>query len=278
MSDSVLPARIAAEDAHHVTTWVLPPIHRHSNILSSAEKEEREAREREEREKSESVDIVEMPDEPEIPVMRITAEEVQAIFDQAQKEGFDQGKADGFHQGHAEGYEAGKQQGFTELREQLEREQARFRRLADALMQPISEQDNDIERYLVDMVTTLTKAVVQRELATDTSHILSLVEQSIAALPVGSPHVNIVVHSDDADVIRNYATASGKEWRVHADDSISAGGCLVSTPDSRVDFTVEKRLQQVLEQFTSKQLAAPDAAVLPSHSVEGAVDEAPPHD
>lgn len=256
MSDNPLQNRIPAEAVENASTWVIPPITEHGKILSSAEKEARERRERMLRREKETIETVEIP-EPEQPAqLGMTAEEMQAIFDVAEKDGFEQGHKDGFAKGNTEGYEAGRQQGLTEMRAQLVAEQQRFQKLAHALFEPVGAQDDDIEHMLLDIVCTLTQSVVQRELLTDSSHILGLVKSAVEALPIGSKNVRVCLNPDDLAAIETYASEQQLSWTFFGDNELLPGGCRIETPESRVDFSVSTRLKTVLEQFISKQLAS----------------------
>jgi flagellar assembly protein FliH len=256
MMDKSLQNRIPSEVVENATTWVIPPITDHGRILSSAEKEARERRERLLRREKETIETVEIPEEEQAPQVGMTAEEMQAIFDEAEKEGFAQGHKEGVAKGNAEGYEAGRQQGLMEMRAQLVAEQQRFQKLAQALLEPLDEQDNDIEHLLLDVICTLTQSVVQRELLTDSSHILGLVKAAIEALPIGSKNIRVCLNPDDLAAIETYATEQQLSWRFFGDVDLLPGGCRVETSESRVDFSVSSRLQIVLEQFISKQLAS----------------------
>ena len=258
MSDNHLQNRIPAEAVESATTWVIPPITEHGRILSSAEKEARERRERLLRREKETIETIEIP-EPEAPPQQgISAEEMQSIFDAAEKDGFEQGHKDGFAKGNAEGYEAGRQQGLMEMRAQLVAEQQRFQKLANALLDPVNEQDSDIEHLLLDVICTLTQSVVQRELLTDSSHIIGLVKSAVDALPIGSKNIRICLNPDDLAAVETYAAEQQLAWNFFGDSELLPGGCRVETPESRVDFSVSSRLQIVLEQFISKQLASGD--------------------
>src|SRR5690606_18005887 len=259
MSDTTLPNRIPAEDIEQATVWVLPPVADNGRVLSSAEKEARERRERLLRREQEKIEIVEMPVQEQVPQVGMTAEEMQAIFEVAEKEGFEQGHADGFAKGNTEGYEAGRQQGLKEMRAQLVAEQQRFHALANALLNPIDAQDGDLELMVLDVICTLTQSVVQREVQTDSSQILDLVREAIAALPVGSKNIRVCLNPDDLAAIETYAAEQQLEWRFLSDPQMLPGGCRIETPESRVDFSVSSRLQTVLEQFVNKQLATSDA-------------------
>ena len=256
MSDNNLQNRIPAEVVESVTAWVIPPITDHGKILSSAEKEARERRERLLRREKETIETVEIPEPEEAPQLGMTAEEMQAIFDEAEKDGFAQGHKEGFTKGNTEGYEAGRQQGLMEMRAQLVAEQQRFQKLANALLDPINDQDADVEHLLLDIICTLTQSVVQRELLTDSSHIVSLVRDAVDALPIGSKNIRVCLNPDDLAAVETYAADQQLAWGFFGDSELLPGGCRIETPESRVDFSVSSRLQTVLEQFISKQLAS----------------------
>lgn len=258
MSDSNLPNRIPAEAVDQATAWILPPVSDNGRVLSSAEKEARERRERLLRREQEKIETVEIAVEEQAPQIGMTAEEMQAIFDTAEKDGFEQGHKEGFAKGSAEGYEAGRQQGLKEMRAQLVAEQQRFQALTNALFNPLTAQDDDIEHMLLDVICTLTQSVVQREVQTDSSQILELVRNAISALPVGSKNIRVCLNPDDLVAIETYATEQQLEWKFFGDTELLPGGCRIETPESRVDFSVSSRLQTVLEQFLTKQLAAGD--------------------
>ncbi len=255
MSDTTLPNRIPAEAIDQATTWVLPPVADNGRVLSSAEKEARERRERLLRREQEKIETVEMPAQEQVPQVGMTAEEMQAIFDAAEKDGFEQGQRDGFAKGQTEGYEAGRQQGLKEMRAQLVAEQQRFQALANALLEPVNAQDNDLEMMLLDVICTLTQSVVQREVQTDSSNILELVRNAIAALPVGSKNIRVCLNPDDLAAVEAYAAEQQLDWKFLGDSQLLPGGCRIETPESRVDFSVSSRLQTLLEQFVNKQLA-----------------------
>lgn len=253
MSDKTMPTRIPAEQLGEVRSWLLPPVDDSGRILSSAEKEARERREKLLRQGKEKIENIEIPEPSSTAGM--TAQEMQAIFDTAEKDGFAQGHVAGFEQGKAEGYEAGRQQGLMEMRAQLVAEQQRFHNIANALVDPLRAQDNDLENMLLDIICSLTQSVVQRELVTDSSHILELVKTAVDTLPVGSKNIRISLNPDDLAVIESYAEEQQLDWKFLGDSQLQPGGCRIETPESRVDFSVSLRLQSVLEQFLTGQLA-----------------------
>lgn len=247
-----LPNRIAAEDVDEYRTWRVPLINDNGSVLPSAEKEARERKAQEMKRQGESIEDVDMPAAK--PKQGMTAQEMQEIIEAAEKDGFAQGHKEGFDKGMAEGYEAGQQKGLMEMRQQLVAEQQRFQKLAQALLDPVAEQDNDLEKLLLDVICTLSESVVQRELMTDSSHIVSLVKTAVDALPVGSKNLRVCLNPDDLAAVETYAEEQQLNWQFIGDQQLAPGGCRIETSESRVDFSVEKRLKTLLTQFVNKQL------------------------
>jgi len=252
MTSKALPGRIPAEALGDVTSWMLPPVD-DERALSSAEKESRERREKLLRQEKETIEVVEIEEPP--PVIGISAQEMQEIFDSAEKDGFAQGHEAGLRQGKAEGYEIGRQQGLAELRAQMAIEQQRMQQIMDALLNPLSAQDNDLENMLLDIICTLTQSVIQRELKIDSSQILAIVQSAVEALPIGSKNIRVCLNPIDIEGLETYAKEQQLEWKFFADTQLQPGGCRIETPESRVDFSVSMRLQTVLEQFLTGQLS-----------------------
>ena len=247
-----LPNRIAAEDVGEYRAWRVPLINDNGTVMPSAEKEARERKAQDMKRQGESIEDVDMPGAT--PKKGMTAQEMQDIIEAAEKDGFAQGHQEGFDKGMAEGYEAGQQKGLMEMRQQLVTEQQRFQKLAQAILNPVAEQDNDLEKLLLDVICTLTESVVQRELIIDSSHIVTLVKTAVNTLPVGSKNLRVCLNPDDLAAVETYAEEQQLNWQFVGDQQLPPGGCRIETSESRVDFSVEKRLQTVLTQFVNKQL------------------------
>lgn len=255
MTSKSMPGRIPSENLGEVTSWMLPPVDDSGRVLSSAEKEARMRREKMLRQGKERIENIDIPAQQKT---GMTAQEMQDIFDAAEKDGFAQGHATGLEQGKTDGYEAGRQQGLMEMRAQLTLEQQRFHQLANALLNPLTAQDNDIENMLLDVICSLTQSVIQRELVTDSSQTLELVKTAVEALPVGSKNIRISLNPEDLAAVEIYAAEQQLDWKFFGDTQLQPGGCKIETPESRVDFSVSNRLQTVLEEFLTGQLTQVD--------------------
>lgn len=257
MTDSKQTGRIAAETIEAIQPWILPPVNDNGRVLSTVEKEAKERKEALLRKSKESIQTIEMPDQTS-PLKGMTAEELEKIFADAEQDGFTKGHAEGFERGRADGYEAGRQQGLKEMRDQLTAEQRRFESIANALLQPLQQQDDAIENLMVNIICHLTQNVIQREMQIDSSHILQLVHTAIDELPIGSKNIRVVLNPVDLQKVEDYVQEQQLEWKLFGDAQLTPGGCRVETAESRVDFSISSRLQSVLEQFLTGQLSAVD--------------------
>lgn len=257
MTTKKLANRIPAEELGDYQSWVLPPIHgERERVLPSAEREARQREEEAAKREGEKIEDVDY----EGGHSGLSAEEMQRIVDEAEKEGREQGYKAGYDQGLAEGYDAGEKKGLEEMRQKLVAERQRFQHMIQALREPLAEQEDALEQWLLDTVCVLTRSLVQRELLTDSSHILEQVKAAVAALPAGAEHLRIYLNPDDLVLVEAYAEEHRLDWQFHADEQLLPGGCRVETRESQVDFSVEHRLAQQLEAFVNRQLGSDAAA------------------
>lgn len=248
-----MPNRIASEDLGDVHGWMLPSIDANGNVVSTAEKE---ARERKQQELLRANEVVEDVPDPRLPTGPITAEMLQEITESAEAEGFEAGCIKGEAEGRLDGYEAGKIQALQEMRQKLTEEAERLTMLANTLQHPLQVQDNALEFLLMQTVKKIAAVLVKRELYTDSSHVLTVVQEAMAALPVGSKNLTIHLNPDDLAIIENYSQEQNRDWSFVADSGLLPGGCRVESKESLVDFSVETRMASLLEEFENKQLSS----------------------
>jgi len=146
----------------------------------------------------------------------------------------------GFAEGHAAGLAAGRQ----ELTETL----ASLECVLNVLARPLEELDVRVEEEIVALVTAVAGQLVRRELKLDPSHIVGVIREGLAALPLSSEEPVIKLHPEDAEVVRRCLSADGegRPWRIVADPLMPRGGCLVATADSQIDGRLETRLGRVI--------------------------------
>jgi len=214
----------------------------------------------------------EMEDVPLEEVQPLTLEELESIRQEAYNEGFAVGEKEGFHS--------------TTLKVRQEAEQALAPKLAGLeqlmahLFEPIAEQDTQIEKSLVDLVQHITRQVIQRELAIDSTQIEHVMREALKLLPLGVGNVRLYINPQDFAQVKALRERHEETWRIVEDESLLPGGCRVETEHSRIDATVETRIARVMDKLFDQlheqalHPAAPDLSLeLPIHSQPAAAPE-----
>ena len=219
----------------------------------------------------------EPPEMEEVPleeVQPLTLEELESIRQEAYNEGFAIGEKEGFHS--------------TTLKVRQEAETALAAKIASLellmanLFEPIAEQDTQIEKSLVDLVQHITKQMIKRELAIDSTQIEHVMRDALKLLPLGVENVRLYVNPQDFAQVKALRERHEETWRIVEDESLLPGGCRVETEHSRIDASVESRVTQVMaklfDQLHEQALhpAAPDLSLDIPEDTPAAVDSDEP--
>ncbi|KAF1012157.1 MAG: Flagellar assembly protein FliH [Pseudomonas fluorescens] len=192
-------------------------------------------------------------------VQPLTLEELESIRQEAYNEGFAIGEKEGFHS--------------TTLKVRQEADAALSVKLASLetlmshLFDPIAEQDSQIEKAMVNLVQHITRQVIQRELALDSTQIESVMREALKLLPLGAGSVRLYINPQDFEQVKALRERHEENWRIVEDASLQPGGCRVETEHSRIDATIETRISQIMaklfDQLHEQTLhpAAPDVSV-----------------
>ncbi|MCC5825474.1 flagellar assembly protein FliH [Alkalimonas sp.] len=221
-----------------------------------------------------SDDIVQQ-DEDDLSIKPLTAEQMEALRQQAYEAGFSEGKEDGFAKGYEEGRQQGqedgvkqglaegKKLGFEEGQQQSEQQFLALEQLLDQLQQPLKQLDNQVEQELLALALAMAKAVLQTEVQTNQQVILKALQQAIDALPLRHGKVQIKLHPDDLVIIQQHYSAeqlSERAWQLLAEPTLSRGGCRLETEQSTVDRSMEQRLASALAHFIQQEVPTNDQA------------------
>lgn len=170
----------------------------------------------------------------------LTAEQLEQVQSQAYKEGFERGKKDGFAHGHKEAMAGAKNE--------ISQKAAQMDELLSALNTPFKELDEQVERELVSLTISMVRQLVRREVKLDPNHIIGVVREALSLLPVSARNISLVLHPEDAKLVREIFDVSDKElgWSIVEDPVLGRGGCKVITDTSQIDATLESRLAAMI--------------------------------
>jgi len=165
------------------------------------------------------------------PIQLPTAADIEAMFEDARRDG------------HAVGYEEGYEQGVQQARD----EAARLGGLADGLDEALTRLDEDISEEVVALAIELARRMVRHTLTEQPSAVVDIVRAALAQLP--QAHARIHLNPDDAALLSQHLAEQpgNAHHTIVEDDTVSRGGCRVAGATSEIDATVETRWRRILE-------------------------------
>lgn len=169
-------------------------------------------------------------------------------FKKGHDEGVTVGHDEGFTQGFNEGHALGLSQGESVITEQSER----FRALADALVAPLRNIDEEVAIEVVRLATQLFKTLAGRELRQDPEFLKRSMLNALSHLPIAKRRASIFMHPDDLMVVE---TAMGRDyikaqnWDLKPDESLKSGELTVSDGCSEIRSSLDERIQALVDEF-----------------------------
>jgi len=202
------------------------------------------------------------------PASAISVEELEHITQQAHDEGFAAGYEEGKQRGIKDGHHTGLTQGQQEIKQRL----AQLQTVLRNLMEPLRNQEQELEEAMFSMVVTLAQSVLRRELKSDPQDILDTIHFTLSSLPMGASNIRVLLSEQDAGALTDNGLAADN-WQLVTDKTLKPGDVRVQTLQSVVEFTVQDRFAQCIEQMLGARLRSEN--ISPSaDSIEAAPDSA----
>ena len=164
---------------------------------------------------------------------------------QARKDGYKEGHEKGHEQGFKKGHEQGHAEGYATGEAYVNDLTQRFTDIMLALSEPLQQLDEDIQNQLTEMIHVVAKKVILEELRLQPEHILQVVKEAIYLLPATDRQATIFLHPEDVDEVTKILP-DNIQWKVEHDETLQKGGCRLTTKNSQLDATVEKRLDEII--------------------------------
>ena len=166
-----------------------------------------------------------------------TAMEIEDIQLQAREEGYLAGQQTGYQAGYAEGAE------------KVTSEIKQLAALVASMSQALREVDQHIAQSLLELAIELAQQMVHQVLKVNPEILLPIVRDAIGGLPHFNPGAHLVLHPDDAEIVRSHMgeqlTHSG--WKIFEDTKLAKGGVRIETANSQIDTTVETRWKRITD-------------------------------
>jgi flagellar assembly protein FliH len=166
-----------------------------------------------------------------------SSEAVARIFESVRKEAYAKGMQEGFAVGMAK------------AREAAHEDKQNFIRLTTAFSEALEKSDEQIADDVLSLALDIAKSMLKVKLNADPATVLPVVMDAIHYLPYVQKPARILVHHDDAQMLREYLAAeiSSQHWLIQEDSNVERGGCLVETGANQIDATNAVRWKRISE-------------------------------
>jgi flagellar assembly protein FliH len=117
-----------------------------------------------------------------------------------------------------------------------------------ALSRPLAQVDDAIHAQIATLAVALARSLLRRELRVDPAHVIAIVRDTVALLPVSARGVRVLLHPEDAALVRERLNVAGPEqaWSVVDDPVLSRGDCRVHTEYAEIDARIDTRLNEAM--------------------------------
>jgi flagellar assembly protein FliH len=160
--------------------------------------------------------------------------------------------------GHAAGLAAARQEIEARLAA-LDTQAATLSRMLESLSRPLAQLGEEVHGQIARLATGIARALLRRELKMDPAQVIGIVRDTVALLPASTQGVRVVLHPEDAALVRERLAAplSGQSWAIAEDPVLSRGDCRVVSEYAQVDARMETRLSDALAALLGDERQAP---------------------
>ncbi|MFK7789907.1 MAG: FliH/SctL family protein [Phycisphaeraceae bacterium] len=170
------------------------------------------------------------------------------LHDQAEKQGY----SAGLEKGSAEGREQGRAEALAESAEQLRQLTAAWSQVATDWEQQRTDMEREARQAVLAFALSAAEKIVHRVIEVDETVVVEQAAQALS-LVLSAHDASVCIHPVDRpiledalpDLIRELASLEHIE--LVDDESITPGGCVVAFGQGRVDATVERQLQRLVD-------------------------------
>lgn len=172
--------------------------------------------------------------------------------EQLGKEAYDQGLANGHEAGLQQGLEEGRAQALADMQQQLQQLDSAWTDLAQQWEQQRVGLEREARQAVLEFALCAAEKLVHRVIEVDDSVVVDQAGQALS-LVLSAHDARLRVHPVDRELLEAalpqlLAEAPGLDHvDLIEDDQITPGGCVVTFGQGRIDATVEKQLERLVD-------------------------------
>jgi|SRR3989338_3441155 len=159
--------------------------------------------------------------------IKLTAEELERIQQEAYREGHEAGVAAGYQSGQAKAHA----------------EAERLHELASAFEAALKDMEQELAHELLALSLDIAKQMLRQAIKVKPKLLLPVVRSAMESLPQNAQHPHLHLHPEDAALVREMLSDElpTAGWKIVEDPRIARGGCLIETSTAEVDATLPSR-------------------------------------
>lgn len=157
-----------------------------------------------------------------------------------------------YNEGYAAGHEAGTQETHkaleAEVKKAMDDTAVRMGELLHSMTDQLLSSEQTIARQMLDLACELARQVVRQELKTNTRHLRAVIGEALEMMIDDGLPAAIHMNPDDLSTMQAalLETLGENAPEFIADPTITPGGCLVKSPSTTVDASIEKRWMRAM--------------------------------
>lgn len=161
-----------------------------------------------------------------------TAEQIEAIYQQAKNEGYQAG------------YQEGKQHATVEMETTIQHLQVLMVKFEEEL----EHIDQTVAQELLELAIEFARKIVTQSLELKPELIIPIIQDAIQHLPSAMQPLHIILHPEDAALVRIQLEnqLSHSKWKIYENSQIERGGCKVEAGGCEIDATLASRWKTIL--------------------------------
>ena len=194
-------------------------------------------------------------------IMQRAEQEAARLVDSATDRGFAEGKDQGLAQGREEGRQAGRAEAIAEFTPQLKDLQVSFtaaleRWEADRNGMLLAARE-DVLRLALAVAEKVTYRIIQTDstvIGDQLAEALALLVAPRAVTVAVAPQDRALVEAMLPELIDKINTCT--HAAIRDDPSVTRGGCVISTGAGRIDATIERQIQRIVDTLLPQPVEA----------------------
>lgn len=146
-------------------------------------------------------------------------------------------------QAYAEGMRRGLEEGRRKGEAEVAVQATRMRELVNSIEPQSNLLDDAMIDQLGELVLAISRHFIRREFSRSPDEIVQIVREALGVLPVTESRIRILLHPEDAVLVRDKLQADAMSHHIEflEDLSMTRGGARVETDSSVVDASIEAR-------------------------------------